>query len=101
MKGFTPLDTPPENPVSAGGWRAIPRRSGAAAIRLYQLTLSSLMPVTCRYIPSCSQYGLEAIRTYGLIVGARLALGRIRRCVPSQPIGTSDPLPRQSTSIDN
>lgn len=100
MKALTPLDTPPDNPVPTGRWRAIPRLLGAAAIRLYQMTLSPLMPVTCRFIPSCSQYGLEAVRTYGLFTGARLTLVRIRRCIPTQPLGTPDPLPRHTNQTE-
>ncbi|WP_199043992.1 membrane protein insertion efficiency factor YidD [Glycomyces salinus] len=96
MKTLTPLDIPPEARARSGPWRSIPRLLGIAAIRLYQRTLAPLMPVTCRYVPSCSQYGLEAVRTYGLLTGARLALGRIRRCVPAQPHGTPDPLPVSS-----
>lgn len=52
------------------------------AIRLYQLTLSQIAPPACRFVPSCSQYGYEAISKYGVLKGGRLALKRIVRCNP-------------------
>ena len=51
-------------------------------IRVYQKYLSPLKSTKCPYIPSCSQYGLEAIQKYGAIKGSLLALWRIIRCNP-------------------
>ncbi|MBI4301740.1 MAG: membrane protein insertion efficiency factor YidD [Chloroflexi bacterium] len=53
-----------------------------ALIRLYQVTLSRVSSPSCRYIPSCSQYGYEAIQRYGLIKGGWLTLRRLARCNP-------------------
>jgi putative membrane protein insertion efficiency factor len=53
-----------------------------AGIRLYQLTLSSSLGGQCRFYPSCSDYGADAIRTHGAIRGSGLALWRILRCGP-------------------
>lgn len=63
-----------------------------ALIRLYQMTVSQVMPSSCRFTPSCSQYGYEAIQKYGTLRGGWLALKRIGRCHPFNP-GGYDPVP--------
>jgi putative membrane protein insertion efficiency factor len=62
-------------------------------IRLYQLGISPLFPQACRFEPSCSQYGIEAIREHGPARGAWLAIRRIARCHPFGGFGP-DPVPR-------
>ncbi|MGQ9615843.1 MAG: membrane protein insertion efficiency factor YidD [Spirochaetota bacterium] len=52
------------------------------AIRFYQLTLSPLLPSSCRYTPTCSQYAFEALEKHGLLKGGFMALRRILRCTP-------------------
>lgn len=52
-----------------------------SAIRLYQRT-SRLRPPVCRFVPTCSQYAVEAIQKYGALRGSALALWRIMRCQP-------------------
>jgi len=64
-----------------------------ACIRLYQLTISPLFPQACRYEPTCSQYGIEAISEHGPMRGSWLALRRIARCHPFGSFGP-DPVPR-------
>lgn len=61
-------------------------------IRLYQQTLSRMMPPSCRFEPSCSAYGYEAIQKYGAIKGGWLAVKRVARCHPFNP-GGYDPVP--------
>lgn len=61
-------------------------------IRLYQLTFSRLLPASCRFTPSCSHYGYEAIRKYGALKGGWLAVKRVARCQPFNP-GGYDPVP--------
>jgi putative membrane protein insertion efficiency factor len=51
-------------------------------IRLYQILLSPILGASCRYTPTCSQYGLEAIRKYGPFKGGWLTLKRIGSCNP-------------------
>ena len=68
------------------------RRALIPAIRLYQLTLASVLGGHCRFDPSCSQYALEAIERHGAIHGVRLATGRILRCHPFARAGY-DPVP--------
>lgn len=51
-------------------------------IRIYQMTISKLIGPVCRYYPSCSHYGLEAIKVHGAGKGSLLATWRILRCHP-------------------
>jgi len=61
-------------------------------IRVYQFTLSPFLGGSCRFLPTCSAYAVEAINTHGAWRGSRLALRRLARC---HPLGTSgfDPVP--------
>ena len=61
-------------------------------IRFYQICISPLKPLTCRFTPTCSQYTLEAFRKYGPIKGFWLGLKRILRCHPWGGSGY-DPVP--------
>lgn len=62
-------------------------------LRFYQLTFSRLLPVnTCRFTPSCSHYGYEAIEKYGILKGGWLAFTRLLRCQPFCR-GGYDPVP--------
>jgi uncharacterized protein len=60
-------------------------------IRIYQNTLSKMLPPSCRFYPSCSQYGYEAIQKYGFAKGGWMAVRRIARCHPFNP-GGYDPV---------
>ena len=61
-------------------------------IKLYQVTLSPLIGRACRYTPTCSNYGIEAIRKYGPIKGSWLTLKRVLSCNPWGGSGY-DPVP--------
>ena len=61
-------------------------------IKLYQGTISQVTPPSCRYVPTCSHYALEAIEKYGFIKGGWLAVKRIGRCHPWSS-GGYDPVP--------
>ena len=61
-------------------------------IRLYQITISPLLGPVCRYYPSCSHYGLEAIKTHRTAKGIALTAARILRCNPWSD-GGLDPVP--------
>ncbi|HZD26475.1 MAG TPA: membrane protein insertion efficiency factor YidD [Alphaproteobacteria bacterium] len=61
-------------------------------IQAYRYGLSPLLPGSCRYLPSCSEYGLEAVRRHGGLKGGWLALRRIARCHPWGGSGY-DPVP--------
>jgi putative membrane protein insertion efficiency factor len=70
----------------------LPARFLAVLIRGYQRFISPALPPTCRFHPSCSQYGLEAVRKYGALKGSWLAARRLARCHPFNP-GGYDPVP--------
>lgn len=61
-------------------------------IRAYQLFISPILPPSCRFEPTCSHYGYEAIRKYGVIKGGWLAVWRVCRCNPWGK-GGYDPVP--------
>ena len=77
-------------PVNMGN---LPRLLLLALIRLYQITISrALPPGTCRFYPSCSHYGYQAIIKYGALKGGWMAVWRVLRCNPFNPGGV-DPVP--------
>lgn len=63
-----------------------------ALIKIYQHVISPWMGPSCRYTPTCSQYGIDAIKKYGPIKGGWLTLKRIGRCHPWGGHG-HDPVP--------
>ena len=58
------------------------KRLALLAISGYQRAVSPVLPPACRFEPSCSQYGYEAIERYGFLRGSWLALRRLARCHP-------------------
>jgi len=61
-------------------------------IKFYQICLSPLKPPTCRFVPTCSQYAIEALKKHGLFKGLYLTVRRILRCHPWGGHGY-DPVP--------
>lgn len=51
-------------------------------LRAYKWMISPLLPPACRYVPTCSEYALEAVERYGALRGGAMALLRILRCHP-------------------
>lgn len=72
--------------------RQVPRQVLMAVIRLYQVLLSPWLGQRCRFTPSCSHYGIEALETHGAVKGGWLTLKRIGRCHPLSE-GGYDPVP--------
>lgn len=73
--------------------RNIPKLPLLALIRLYQLLVSPTLPSnTCRFYPTCSHYGYQAIYKHGAIKGTFMAIWRVLRCNPFNP-GGFDPVP--------
>ncbi len=58
------------------------RKLAVGAIKAYKRTVSPLLPPSCRFTPSCSQYTLTAIERYGLLKGGIMGATRILRCNP-------------------
>lgn len=63
-------------------------------IRFYQIAISPLKPPSCRFYPTCSHYGIEAIQRFGAIKGGWLTIKRILKCHPFHP-GGLDPVPEK------
>ena len=64
-----------------------------ALVRLYQFTVSPFLGGSCRFLPTCSAYAIEALQTHGALRGSLLAIRRLSAC---HPLGRSgfDPVPR-------
>lgn len=56
-------------------------------IRLYQITFSKFFISTCRFYPTCSEYGIQAIKKHHWLKGLWLTINRIKRCHPFNPGG--------------
>ncbi len=72
--------------------RDIPCKIALFLITFYRAAISPLFPSCCRFVPSCSEYGLIAFKRYGFIKGLKLTVKRILRCRPGGPHGY-DPVP--------
>ena len=58
------------------------RAIAIAPIRVYQRAISPALPKRCKYYPSCSEYAVQAVRSYGILRGLVLAAWRLLRCNP-------------------
>lgn len=76
--------------------RRLPARFACRAIRAYQLARAG-RPPTCRYMPSCSAYALEALQKHGMVRGTWLTVRRLVRCHPWGSMGW-DPVPLRETA---
>jgi putative membrane protein insertion efficiency factor len=68
-----------------------------AVIRFYQKFLSPLTVSSCRFVPSCSSYAIQAFKTHGFLGGLLLTVVRILKCHPFHP-GGCDPVPKKNTA---
>lgn len=95
MTAYLPQDYPNEprlRDLPFNFWNA-PRWIILALIRLYQMTVSRAMPPnTCRFYPSCSHFGYQAVYKHGALRGSVMAIRRVLRCNPFNP-GGYDPVP--------
>ena len=69
-------------------------------LRGYKRWISPMLPNACRFVPTCSQYALEAVERHGALRGSWLAVGRLLRCHPVARAGY-DPVPQQSRSTQH
>ena len=72
--------------------QSLPKRFLLWLVRFYRTSISPMHQPCCRFIPTCSQYAMEAIEKYGALKGGFLALRRILRCNPLCK-GGYDPVP--------
>jgi putative membrane protein insertion efficiency factor len=91
----TPAEVPPAPKPPASAAQILAR----ALVKAYRLTLSPLIGLNCRHLPTCSQYADDAFARHGFWAGGWMTLARVLRC---QPFGTSgldfvpDTLPAQA-----
>ncbi|MGO9929565.1 MAG: membrane protein insertion efficiency factor YidD [Mycobacterium sp.] len=78
----------------SGAGRAIVRGL-VFLIQLYRHMVSPLRPATCRFVPTCSQYAVDALTEYGLVRGSWLSATRLARCGPWRR-GGWDPIPERT-----
>ncbi len=70
------------------------------ALRVYKRWISPALPPACRYVPSCSEYAMEAIERHGALRGGGLAVWRLLRCHPFAQ-GGYDPVPSTEYPVPN
>ncbi|WP_374023644.1 membrane protein insertion efficiency factor YidD [Mycobacterium sp. HNNTM2301] len=87
--------------TAAAPARSVIHTAGSAAarslirvIQLYRHMVSPLRPATCRFVPTCSQYAVDALTEYGLVRGSWLAVVRLAKCGPWHR-GGWDPIPER------
>jgi uncharacterized protein len=64
-------------------------------LRAYKWALSPMLPPSCRYVPSCSEYAIEAVERHGAVRGSWMGLKRVLRCHPFVK-GGYDPVVRRT-----
>jgi len=73
---------------------AVPVYLAVFAIRLYQFSIRPLLSGSCKFIPSCSEYGVESLLQHGFFRGVMLTVRRVARCHPFS-VGGIDPVPHE------
>ncbi|WP_242676878.1 membrane protein insertion efficiency factor YidD [Rhodococcus sp. ABRD24] len=74
--------------------RSLPARALIFLIELYRTYVSPLRLPTCRFMPTCSEYAVDALRTHGAVKGSALSVVRLVKCAPWHP-GGWDPVPER------
>jgi uncharacterized protein len=72
---------------------AVARNAVMLLLRGYKAVVSPLLPPSCRYVPTCSEYAMEAVERYGALRGSWMAVARLLRCHPFSK-GGYDPVVR-------
>ncbi|SFO15204.1 putative membrane protein insertion efficiency factor [Pseudonocardia ammonioxydans] len=89
---FDPGDTASSHEPPPQAPRTLGARAAVAAVRWYQVWISPNLLPSCRFMPSCSAYAVEALTVHGAIRGIGLTVWRLLRCAPWHP-GGWDPVP--------
>lgn len=76
------------------GYKSLPARGVVFLIQLYRHMISPLRLPTCRFMPTCSQYAVDALTEYGLVRGGGMTLARLAKCGPWHR-GGWDPIPER------
>lgn len=74
------------------------RRVLIAVLRGYKWLISPLLPASCRYVPTCSEYAMEAVERFGVIRGTGMAIWRVLRCHPFVR-GGYDPVVKRNPAL--
>lgn len=77
----------------------IARKTVLLLLRVYKWILSPMLPPSCRYVPTCSEYAREAVERYGAVRGGWIALARVLRCHPFVK-GGYDPVVRRKGAVE-
>jgi putative membrane protein insertion efficiency factor len=85
-------------PTTLHSTQSVATRALRAFIRVYQAARAGRSPV-CRFVPSCSDYALEALENFGARRGLALTARRLARCRPGGPFGL-DPVPSASVGLE-
>jgi putative membrane protein insertion efficiency factor len=75
----------------------IGKKTGVLLLHAYKWVVSPLLPPSCRYVPTCSEYAMEAVERYGALRGGWMAMARLLRCHPFVK-GGYDPVGRRGSS---
>ncbi len=78
--------------------RSVPALCIIGLIVLYRRVISPFIPARCRFLPTCSAYGIEALKVHGFLTGSKLLLKRMGRCHPWGDSG-HDPVPPTKKQI--
>jgi len=81
-QGAVSADSPPPQGAPHAHRPARARRCVSAVFRGYKYLISPLLPPACRFVPTCSQYAVEAVEKHGVLRGLLMAAWRILRCHP-------------------
>ena len=81
-----------------GGLNKVAKGFALGLLRAYKIAISPWLPTSCRYVPTCSEYAMEAVEQYGVFRGTWMALRRILRCHPFVKGGYDPVAPNESGS---
>jgi uncharacterized protein len=80
--------------------RNLPQRAVLLLLRAYKWALSPILPPACRYVPTCSEYAIEAVERYGAMRGGLMSAWRLLRCHPLVK-GGLDPVVKSSQTTND